>query len=107
MQLPSRAPAYAFLVPLLATAARRVGYALAVHGSMQRDLDLLAAPWTDEAADATELLEAIFAACAFTALARQAVTGPTQQPHGRLSWAIPLDGGVYLDLSVMPRREAA
>lgn len=29
--------------------AREIGYAIAVHGSLERDLDLIAAPWSEEA----------------------------------------------------------
>lgn len=28
--------------------AREVGYAVGLHGSLRRDVDLIAAPWTDE-----------------------------------------------------------
>jgi hypothetical protein len=30
--------------------------------------------------------------------------GPATKPHGRLGWTISLDGGAYIDLSVMPPR---
>lgn len=103
---PSRAPAYAYLVPLLTSAARSVGYALAVHGSMARDLDLVAVPWTEEAQDADALISALLASCGFTTSDpnRPAISsGPTAKPHGRTSWTIPLDGGCYIDLSVTPR----
>lgn len=56
---PGLAPAYAALVPLFAAVARPLGYAIAVHGSMRRDLDLVAVPWTDDAAPAENLVEAI------------------------------------------------
>lgn len=81
------------------------GYALALHGSMGRDLDLVAIPWTDEAVAAEELVERI----------RELVDGfivdhpdhpetnPTHKPHGRLAWAIHVGAGAYIDLSVMPR----
>lgn len=38
--------------------ARSMGYALAVHGSMARDLDLVAVPWVEGAVDPIELVEA-------------------------------------------------
>lgn len=101
-----RAPVYAYLVPLLSAAARRVGYAVAVHGSMARDLDVVAVPWTDEAVSAEALLAAILASCGFTvdSIHGRSVIGPGAKPHGRKAWTIPLDGGCYIDLSVMPRR---
>jgi hypothetical protein len=42
--------------------ARSKGYALAVHGSLARDIDLVAVPWVEEAASAAELAEAVRAA---------------------------------------------
>lgn len=49
---PSPAAVYAHLYPSLVVDARELGYALALHGSMARDLDLVAIPWTDDAASA-------------------------------------------------------
>lgn len=98
----SRAPAYAGLIPMLADVAREHGYALAVHGSMQRDLDLLAAPWTEQASDAETLVAALHDRVRW--MAEAPPDGPTEQPHGRRSWAITLYGGPYLDVSVMPRK---
>lgn len=114
---PALAAFYAHLVPLLAALARQHGYALAVHGSMATDLDLLAVPWTEEADEAEVLVEAL----------RELVGGiipndpdaysgdlllhnPNTKPHGRRAWSIYwqiLDGygvGPYIDLSVMPRQ---
>jgi len=77
---------------------------------MNRDMDLVAIPWTEEAASAEELAEAI----------RQAVDGFTGwdshpgflKPHGRRCWLIwfkgvelAFGGGVCIDLSIMPRTE--
>lgn len=97
-----RALAYASALPMLQHIARGHGYALAVHGSMQTDLDLIACPWTDSASSAAELVEAL----------REAVDGhflpinndPRMRPHGRACWAIHMkDSPLYLDVSVMPR----
>lgn len=105
---------YANLYPKLVALAREHGYALAVHGSMARDFDLIAAPWTEDAASAEVLIEAI----------RERIGGfivndpaadpadfsrhnPQLRAHGRLGWAIQLGGGPYIDVSVMPRQVAA
>ena len=96
--------AYDEHIDTLRTVAREHGYALAVHGSLKRDIDLIAAPWVDEASDAETLAAAL----------RNAVHGAFGQeseadarPHGRHTWAIKLPefGGAYFDLSVMPTRE--
>lgn len=36
---------YRRIIPKLQAEARECGYALAVHGSLRRDLDLIAVPW--------------------------------------------------------------
>lgn len=51
-----RASIYAWMVPRLTEVARDCGYALGVHGSMHRDLDLIAVPWVDEAKSADDLI---------------------------------------------------
>lgn len=82
---------------------QRLGYAIAVHGTQVKDLDLLAAPWTDQAVTPRELVDSI-------AYALPGIFGPpNDKPHGRIAWVIqPLHClGVdawYVDLSVMPRR---
>ena len=77
------------------------GYAIAIHGSMTRDLDLIAAPWTDEATSAEELVEAV--ADRIGAFIEEPPRSPTQKPHGRLAWSLILCGSGYIDLSVMSR----
>lgn len=95
---------YAIFMPSLREAARSHGYALGLHGSMIRDCDLIAAPWTDDASEPEALIEAL----------RQAVDGtldaphprgpqPSEKPHGRRAWSIYMGNHLYLDVSVMPR----
>lgn len=101
----------AILLPALREVARRNGYALAVHGSLERDIDLVAAPWREGATSAESLIADLFAAC-------KAILGfatwsggaserpePNRKPYGRAAWSIMLSGGPYLDVSVMPRVE--
>lgn len=90
--------------------ARSKGYALAVHGTLRRDVDVVAVPWTDEACDPDELVESI--ADNFIALGLSYEGGKTHmqqsrevKPFGRLAYALPLKGipAPYLDMSVAPR----
>ncbi len=76
------------------------GYALAVHGSQERDLDLVAVPWVYGASAPLDLV------CAL-ALAVDGVLvdePPTVKPHGRLVWKIHVGGAAYVDMGVMDRR---
>lgn len=42
---------YRSILPKVTVAARACGYAIAVHGSLRRDLDLIAVPWIETASD--------------------------------------------------------
>jgi hypothetical protein len=106
------------ILPVVQDVARRLGYAVAVHGSMQRDFDLVAVPWVEGARPAGELVEAVREAVHGwvvkdgTPGARKdpgtgefvaaTVRNPESKPHGRMAWAIQLGAGAYVDLSVMP-----
>jgi hypothetical protein len=102
---------YAQLLPKIREAAKGLGYALAIHGTMDRDFDILAAPWVENAVAAEELVEVIAKAVdgyvigsSDEGLDRGKVGSPTQQPHGRMSWNICWGGRVFIDLSVMPKK---
>lgn len=107
---------YEQLIEPLRAAARELGYAIAVHGSLRRDIDLIAVPWTETASDARTLMEALKATVlqvtGYAELSWYMDKGPEftldgapgNKPHGRLAWVINY-GGSYIDLSVMPRME--
>lgn len=95
-------PCFAVMYGRLSLIAREYGYALTVHGSMQRDLDLVAVPWVEDASEPVDLVEAIRGAVG--GFLSPSDPGPTVKPHGRLGWAIHLGGGPYIDLSVCPRQ---
>jgi hypothetical protein len=88
------------LLPQLRAVARECGYALGLHGSVSRDLDLIAVPWTDTAFEGVVLAEALRAAV--DGVFRANDENPTAKPHGRQAWRIFIGGKLYIDLSVMP-----
>ncbi len=97
------------LLPALRHLAERYGYAICVHGSLKRDIDLVAVPWREAAPSADSLVEAIIKACEVIVGVARFREGkdinPSLRPHGRKAWSIylsHLDDGPYLDLSVMP-----
>lgn len=73
------------------------GYSLAVHGSMQRDFDLIAIPWTDQSIDGEELIDK------FAESLHSTRSEPTLKPHGRIAYFIILGCGMGVDVSIMPR----
>jgi hypothetical protein len=110
------------MYPGLCDVARSHGYALAIHGTVTSDLDLIACPWTDEACSADELRDVLMEhinACDYeqslvrfglkpeeaAQIAARSAADKTAKPHGRIAWNLYLDNGCRVDLSVMPRRE--
>lgn len=98
------APVYLTLFPRLSDIANKYGYALAAHGSLQRDMDLVAIPWTVDAKDQFELIEAFRNyLMTFCDIFSAGLHGPERKAHGRLAWMIQTGLGSAIDLSVMPR----
>jgi hypothetical protein len=85
--------------------ARHQGYAIGVHGSRVRDVDLLAAPWIEDCAVTPLMLAEMIAEALPGVLHKKGV----KKPHGRVGFTIypryryGFDAW-YIDLSVMPRR---
>lgn len=104
-----RARTYPMALAILRHVGALHGYAIAVHGSQQRDLDVVAVPWTEEASEPEAFVEAFRKAARHWGL--DAIHGaddhplPRQMPHGRMCWPFHFGGGPYLDLAVMPRRD--
>src|SRR5258708_6210270 len=100
---------YCALIAALRHVAYRCGYALAVHGTLRRDIDLIACPWRDTAVSAPYLINEIrkaTEAIAGTARVKEGDQFPEKKPCGRLAWAFyltHLDDGPYLDISVMAK----
>lgn len=96
---------YAALYPKLREVAKTCGYALALHGSLVKDLDLVAVPWIEEAKPPDELLKTLTeAANGFIPPQSQVIV----RPHGRRAAVIYLGStGGYIDLSIMPTSSEA
>jgi hypothetical protein len=102
---------YTWIWPALVAAGRRQGYALALHGSMARDLDVVAVPWTEEAGSEEDLIAEIAEAVQVylpdgSDPLQDPRFAPSDKPHGRRAWSLHMGGGAYIDLSIMPRKEA-
>lgn len=86
---------YAQIFMILKKIAKDHGYNLVVHGSMNRDLDLIAIPWVNDPKPEFDMINAL----------NKAMTGKTsiskehflhrQLPGGRNSYVINLDRGGY------------
>jgi hypothetical protein len=101
------------LIGLIHDAAEKCGYAVGVHGSMGRDLDLIAVPWTKEATTASALAEEIRHVINGKIYSLMTLPGssnhapnPQTKAHGRICYVIHQGDGPYIDLSIMPRKRA-
>jgi hypothetical protein len=82
--------------------AREFGYSIALHGSMKRDVDLVAIPWVEDAADPDLLVSHLCGA-----LDARRLTGWEKKPNGRIAINLQINGWFkMIDLSVMPRQAA-
>lgn len=96
---------YLSRLPSIRTAARVLGYVIGVHGSMRRDLDLIAVPWEEKHSMPDALAKAIqYAACGIHV---EVVTWQ-QKPCGRIATSLPIcwtednrPNSGHIDLSVM------
>lgn len=95
---------YAVLYPSMKKAALECGYALALHGSMHSDMDLMAMPWVEDAKDPDELVKALDDCVGKTVWKDFNWKQKAVRAHGRIIYTISIMGDWHIDLSVMPRR---
>jgi hypothetical protein len=118
MKAPTITPAYVAIYAGLCDIARKHGYALAIHGSVATDMDLLAVPWTEEAVSGEDLIAALAAHISKCTTDFDPTPGamgmpderlysltPEVRSHGRIAWLLAYKW-VALDISVMPRVES-
>ncbi|MEO8481083.1 MAG: hypothetical protein ABI634_02665 [Acidobacteriota bacterium] len=115
MAVQARCMAEQIFEPLKAVANAH-GYALAVHGSLTRDIDLVLVPWTVEAVAQDTVARACIAEIerinGYVFVGENMVNvdpydfckrSPQPMAHGRIGWSIHLGGaGAFVDLSVFP-----
>lgn len=100
MKPANYAPVYACLYPELAEITRKHGYALAVHGSLARDFDLICVPWREEVTDPEVVVQEFVSAFAIKTVGK-----PEIRCHNRLVYTLSLSfGECFLDLSFMINR---
>lgn len=103
---------YAHCFAGLLQEARLKGYNLVLHGSMDRDLDLIAIPWTNDPANHLELIHSF---CEYLGVPQRNTKEDYMYgllPGGRSSYIINLNRGgkfngyldakYYLDISITP-----
>lgn len=99
MKDPNYAPVYCALYPELAKITRKHGYALAIHGTLGRDCDLVCIPWIMTPSDPDVVVKEIT-----TKFYLKQIGEPEFKLHQRLVYTISIGHGeCFLDFSFMPR----
>lgn len=98
------------ILPAMRRAAKDAGYAITVHGSLNRDIDLVAIPWREHNVWTMDaLIESLVGAMrGIVGRAHSHDKEWTAKPHGRrakmlLAWVG--ENSANIDLSVMPAIE--
>lgn len=95
-------PDYAAFFTVARLVGWSYGYAIAMHGSFTRDLDLIAVPWTEQAQEANRVLRNIESRTGWKRLKEEG----SSHPHGRLVWTLTsqkFECPRFVDLGFMPR----
>lgn len=88
---------YPHALEVATVVAREHGYAIGVHGSLRRDLDLIAVPWVENCSEPKILALAIA-----NQLEWYCHPNVCNKPHGRQAWLIYGHHHAHIDLSIMP-----
>ena len=93
---PNYAPVYAAaLYPQLAEIFVKHGYALAVHGSLARDFDLIAVPWAESVTSPQTVIDEII-----SGFYVRLIGEPEIKNHGRVAYLLSIGHGCCaIDLS--------
>ncbi len=83
---------------MLRDSLAELGWSLAVHGSLKRDIDLIAVPWCDDAEPALEVINAI-SRCGLVIFG-----GIERKPHGRVAMLWSGATPKVIDLSIVDPR---
>lgn len=98
MKAANYGPVYCALYPQLAEISRKHGYAMAVHGTVGRDFDLICVPWVEKPSSPETVIKEIT-----TTFAIRQIGEPDVTFHGRKRWTLSIAfGECAIDLQFMP-----
>ena len=78
-----------------------VGWAVALHGSLNSDMDIIAMPWVDGAIKFEELIQRIVNLFSENELSKSFVITYNEKPRNRVVATIPIWDDFYLDISAI------
>ena len=81
------------------------GWAVALHGSLCSDMDIMVMPWTEEAIKFEELVDKISKLFDGNSLTENYTITYDEKPHNRVVATIPIWADFYLDISTIDTRK--
>lgn len=96
-----RAVFYCVLWESFRKAGLNCGWALALHGSMASDMDMMAMPWTEDAKPVEELIKALSDCIDNTIWKDHHFIPFYGKPHNRVVYTLSIFSDFYIDLSII------
>lgn len=93
---------YPRVIAVLPEVSEKTGYAFAVHGSQQRDLDIVAVAWVDNPLPVPDMVRVLCERIGRFTRPCEPVHDVEHKPHGRVAVTITLNYGCWIDLSIIP-----
>lgn len=92
---------YAAMYDDIRQCAIESGWAVALHGSLASDMDIMAMPWTETATSFERLIQKITKLFDGNSLSELYSISYNEKPHGRVVATIPIWEDFYLDISTI------
>ena len=96
-----RAVFYASMWEDLKNAALNCGWSLALHGSLNSDMDIMAMPWTEDAKHVDEMINSLCSCFTDRKELICTVQVSDDKPNNRVVYTIPIFADFYLDINVI------
>ena len=96
-----RAVFYTVLWPHFRQTALDCGWALALHGSMASDMDMMAMPWVEDAKPIDELIQKLSDCIDGTIWKDNHFKPYYGKPHNRVVYSLSIFCDFYIDLSII------
>ena len=93
---------FAYMYTNMKKEALELGYALAIHWSLQNDMDILAVAWTEEARPYEELVQKIEDCIWWSIFKFHNTFSKEIKPHWRIAYSLNITPDVFIDLSIIP-----
>ena len=81
--------------------AMNCGWAVALHGSLASDMDIMAMPWVENSTSFKDMVDKISKLFKDNDMSSQYVITYNEKPHNRVVATIPIFADFYLDISTL------